>query len=189
MELIKNRDPKIYIICGTAQQGKDTLGTDIKEYYETNLKKKAIELSYAYYIKDYAKQLSSWDGREETKPRTLLQTLGTDVIRKYIDPNFFAHRMVEDIQVFSFYKDILIIPDGRFQDEIEYVKKRFPNVVTIHIIRPNYDAGLSKVEQSHSTETGLKNMSDYHYEVINDGSIEELKEKAKAIVREVEHEN
>ena len=35
---------------------------------------------------------------EETKPRTLLQQLGTDIIRNNIDNYFFIKRIIEDIK-------------------------------------------------------------------------------------------
>lgn len=188
LEAIKHT-PRIFIICGSARQGKDTLGSYIREYYESNYEKKATVLQYSYYIKDYAKQLTGWDGRDETKPRTVLQQLGTDVIRKEIDSNFFAHRMVEDIQVFSFYYDVLTITDGRFADEVTYVKDRFPNAYVIHIVRPNYDDGLTEEQKHHATEQGLVNFDGYDATIINDGTLDELREKAIKLVEEVEHED
>lgn len=53
------------------------------------------------YIKEYAKRISDWDGNDETKPRTLLQVLGTDIIRNTIDDKFFINRTIEDIKVYS----------------------------------------------------------------------------------------
>ena len=72
---------KIFVISGKARHGKDTVALDIKEIYE---KKglRVINLAYGSYIKEYAKKISDWDGKEESKPRELLQELGTDVIRK-----------------------------------------------------------------------------------------------------------
>ena len=50
----------------------------MKELYQ----EKMISLQYGSYIKEYAKKISNWDGNEETKPRELLQQLGTNIIRK-----------------------------------------------------------------------------------------------------------
>ena len=44
-------------------------------------------------------------------PRTAImefaQELGTDVIRKYIDEDFFINRIIDDIKVYSYYFDAL----------------------------------------------------------------------------------
>ena len=43
-----------------------------------------------------------WDGSEETKPRELLQKLGTDVIRNKLDKaEMFIKRQVDDIEIYS----------------------------------------------------------------------------------------
>lgn len=79
MEL-RTEEAKIIILSGKARSGKDTSMEIIKKKYES-LGKKVICLFYASYIKEYAKRISDWDGNDETKPRTLLQVLGTDIIR------------------------------------------------------------------------------------------------------------
>ena len=81
---ITNKNPKIIMLAGKARAGKDTTASFIKEYGEKN-NLKVINLQFSFYIKYYAKLISSWDGSEETKPRTLLQQLGTDIIRDKID--------------------------------------------------------------------------------------------------------
>ena len=72
---------KIYLIGGKARHGKDTLGNFMKEYYE-GIDKKVCIMHISNYFKQLVKDYFGWDGKEETKPRTLLQTLGTDIIRK-----------------------------------------------------------------------------------------------------------
>ena len=54
-----------------------------------------------------------------------MHTIGTEIIRKQINPKFFIHRMIEDIQVFSYYCDVLTISDVRFPAEIEDIKRNF----------------------------------------------------------------
>ena len=75
------------MISGKARHGKDTVAGLIEKIYKEK-NKSIINLQYSSYIKEYAKKISGWDGSEETKPRTLLQELGTDVIRNKIDSLF-----------------------------------------------------------------------------------------------------
>ena len=51
-------------------------------YYET---KKCVSLSYSYYLKDYIKRITGWDGNENTKPRDLLQQVGIELIKNKMD--------------------------------------------------------------------------------------------------------
>ena len=176
---------KIFVICGKARHGKDTTALAIKKAYGD---KKVINLSYGSYIKEFAKNISDWDGQEETKPRVLLQHLGTEVIRNNIDKDFFIKRLCNDIKVYSYYFDVVTISDARFPDEIITPKKLFDDVITIKVVRNNFETNLTSEEQKHSTETALDDFNDYDYVIENNGSIEELEEKVKRIVKEVEHE-
>ena len=176
---------KIYVICGKARHGKDTTALAIKKAYSD---KKVINLSYGSYIKEFAKNISDWDGSEETKPRELLQHLGTEVIRNNIDKDFFIKSLCNDIRVYSYYFDVITISDARFPDEVVTPKKLFDDVITIKVVRDNFETSLSDEEQKHSTETALDGFNDYDYVIENNGSIDELNEKVKTIVKEVEHE-
>lgn len=179
----QTHNPKIFIIGGKARSGKDTVGKLIHEYYS---EKKVINLQYSYYIKEYAKRLSDWDGRDETKPRQLLCDLGTDLIRKQIDYLFFINRMIEDIKVYQYFFDIIVISDARLKEEFTILKEQFDQVITIGLTRPNYDNQLTDTIKTAITETDLDDFHEYDYEIVNDGSLDELKEKVENLIEEVE---
>lgn len=182
MEFVK-KNPKIFLIAGKGRHGKDTTADFIRSYYE---KKglKTINLTNSYYLKDYAKRISDWNGEEETKPRTLLQELGTELIRNQIDEFFFIKRVLEDLAVFSYFYDIITISDVRMPYELELPKKNFSNVYTFHVVRPNV-MELTETEQHHRTETALDDYHNYDFELQNDGTLEELKEKIETILERV----
>ena len=125
---------KIVLIAGKARAGKDTTATMLKEIYEKK-GKKILNIQYSSYIKEYAKKISNWDGSEETKPRKLLQQLGTDIIRKQIDEEFFIKKIIDDLKVYSFFFDVVTISDARFKIEIDNPKKEFDNIMSLHIVR------------------------------------------------------
>lgn len=182
MELVL-KNPKIFVIAGKARNGKDTVGDFIQEYYQNS---KTIRLQYSHYIKEYAKRISDWDGREETKPRELLQQLGTQLIREQIDEMLFVRRMCEDIQVYSYFFDVIVISDVRLELEITTIRKQFSNVTVLYVERPNFETELSESQQKHRTETGLDHFNDYDYRIINDGTLQDLQKKVNTIVKEVE---
>ena len=109
-------------------------------------------LAYASYIKMYAKEITDWDGKDETKPRSLLQELVTEIIRNRIDKLFFVNRIIEGIKVYSYFFDVIVITDARVEEEIVNLKKSFNSVISINVERPRYINELNENEQKHLTE-------------------------------------
>lgn len=181
---IEKKDVKIFIVAGKANAGKDTTCELIDNYVKLK-EKKAVNLQFSSYIKMYAKTISNWSGDEDTKPRSLLQELGTSVIRNKIDNEFFIKRIIGDIEVYSYYCDVITISDARLPLELDSIKKAFKNVYKIKVERPSFENNLNSKERRHITETALDNYDDYDYVLVNDGTIEKLNEKAKKMVDEV----
>ena len=174
----------IYFISGKARHGKDTVGLYLKEFYEMD-NKKVITCAYANYLKEYAKKISDWDGNEDTKPRSLLQELGTNIIRNKIDNEFFIKRIIGDIKVYSYYCDVITISDARLPLEMDSIASEFNNVYKISVERPNFNNNLNNTEKKHITEVALDNYDDYDYKLVNDGTIEDLNKKIIKMVDEV----
>lgn len=185
---VEEKKPKIFLIAGKARHGKDTVAEMIlDEYNDRN--KKGVNLALGSYIKMYAQKISNWDGNDETKPRELLQYLGTDVIRKKIDDLFFVNRICEDIKVYSYFFDIITVSDVRFVCEIEIPEAMFENVIKIKVERPNVETNLTEKEKKHQSEIDLDNYTDYDYVIKNDGSLDELKNKVHHIIEVIENEH
>lgn len=181
MEFV-DKNPKIIILSGKAQSGKNECADIIKEYYE-KIGLKTVVISYASYLKMYAKEVLGWDGNESTKPRDFLQQVGVELIKNKINPNMLIDRVIDDIRVYSYFFDIIVISDARFVDEISVIKDNFSNVSVIHVLGKSND--LTFEQQSHSTETGLDGYNDYDFIVNNDGSKEELRNKIFYLLEEV----
>ena len=170
---------KIFVICGKARHGKDTTAEIIDKYFEKN-GKKVINLQYSSYLKEYAKRITGWDGSDETKPRELLQYLGTEFIRKEIDNLFFVKRMIGDLKVYSKYFDVATISDARMVEEIDELKKEFSDVCAIKEVRPNFDNGLS--EEKQTTEIALDNYDKIDQVLLNDGTVADLEKKIEDLM-------
>ena len=174
---------KVFLIAGKARSGKDTLG----DFFFSNLEKegkKVCKMRMATYIYYYATKYFGWDGKDETKPRELLQQLGTEIIRKQVDPKFHVKRFIEDVKVLSFFFDYAVITDVREPLEIEYPKEHISDVVAISIERPDNTSynELNSKQQKHYTELALDNFNDYDYKVVNDGTLEDLEKKVLDIL-------
>ena len=108
---VKFRDPIIFLFTGKARHGKDTAASFLKDCFEKD-NKKVIFSQYAKYIKFYCKEMYGWDGSEETKPRELLQKLGTEVIRNKLNKaEMFIERQVDDIEIYSYFYDAIMVSD------------------------------------------------------------------------------
>ena len=180
---VYNHNPKIYLLAGKSRHGKDTLAVFLKEKYEQEGKKVIIS-PYAKYIKFYAKEMTGWDGSDETKPRELLQQLGTNIIRQKLNKaQMFIDRQIDDIEIYSYFFDVIIIQDVRLKKEITELKKVYKDAKVIHVFRPNFDNGLTEEQKNHLTEIDLDDFDDYNYRVINT-TLDELERQAEEIIKQ-----
>ena len=171
---------KLYLISGKARHGKDTLSSYLKEVYEEH-GKKVIITQLAKYIKYYAREMTGWNLTEEDKPRSLLQELGTSVIREKLGKDdLFIKRMIDDVEVFSCFYDTVIISDVRLKKEIDDLRSAFPNLIAINIFRPDFDNGLTEEQKQHKTEIDLDDYDKFDIRVVNT-TLDKLKEDAEKI--------
>ena len=161
---------RIYLLCGKARSGKNTIADIMKKKLEKN-GSKVCEVAVMRTLKGYLKDYFGWGGKEETKPRTLLQEMGQDILMDM--PNFHIDRLYEDIKVLSKYFDTFIVPDVRMVHEIEYMRKNFSDVVVIGVVKEGYISPLTQEQSNHITERDLDNYKDFDYEIIN-SSIDKL---------------
>lgn len=169
---------KIFLISGKAKSGKDVAADIIKEKYNND---RVIELKYADLLKYYTKLITNWNGREETKPREMLQTIG-DEVKNNEGQDFFVDETIKNIEVLKHFAKVIVISDVRYINEIEKVKQKYDDVVTIRIVKPNFDNGLTEAEKNHSSETALDKYDKFDYIITNDGTIDELKRKITKII-------
>lgn len=162
---------KVYLLCGKARSGKDTIADIMKKKLEED-GSKVCEIAIMRTLKGYLKDYFGWDGKEETKPRTLLQEMGQDILLDI--PDFHINRLCEDIKVLSKYFDTFIVPDVRMVHEIEYLRKSFDDVVVIGVVKEDYVSPLTSEQSNHITERDLDNYKDYDYEIVN-STIDKLK--------------
>lgn len=176
----------LYMIAGKARSGKNTFAKMLEEQLEKR-GRKVCNIELMRTIKGYCVDYFGWDGKDETKPRDLLQKLGTEIIREKMNkPLFHINRLLEDVEILSNFFDDFIVDDIRFPLEIETLRKRYPESLAINIIRDDYsDDNMTDEQRKHITETALDGYEDYD-KVIYNTTLEKLENDAIVIVREVE---
>ena len=178
---------KIILLAGRANTGKDSSAEFFDNYYRSK-GLDVVNIQIGYYIKMYAKQIAKWDGDNETKPRQLLQDLGTELIRKQIDNFFFIKRILQDIDIYSRYFDVVTISDGRMPEEMDSIKEAYPEAINIHVTRPGYVSHLTKGQKAHLTEILVDEYDKYDYEIVNDGSLEDLEKQVIKLAKQIDKE-
>lgn len=117
--------------------------------------------------------------------REFLQKLGTEAMREGLHTNVWVNALFADYKIDydSYAGEVVrdsypnwIITDMRFPNEMEAVEQR--KGITIRVTRPDF---LSFEAMLHPSETALDDAK-FNYEIINDGSLEDLVEKVKHIL-------
>jgi hypothetical protein len=132
------------------------------------------------------------ESEQEMLVRELLQKLGTEAMRDGLHTNVWVNALFADytpthyaVGAFDtkltdgipFYPN-WIITDMRFPNEMDAVVER--KGITIRVVRPEMHS-LQAMVPAHASETAIDNAK-FDYEIINDGTIEDLVEKVKEIL-------
>ena len=89
--------------------------------------------------------------------------------------------MVELLKGIRTEFDFVLIPDVRFENEIDVIKRNFDDVFCLDIVRDNFDNGLTTSQKLHPSEMGLPEC-DFDKIICNDGDLLDLKKSVIDIV-------
>ena len=176
---------RIFLIAGKAGSGKSEVAKFIKEFFIYE-KEETVITNFSKYIKNFALELSDWDGKDTSKPRSLMQKIGDD-LRK-IDPDYLVDSMIRDMSYYEKVCQNVVVSDVRMPNEIEKIREAYDEVYVFYIINQFGTSKLSIEEQTHITETALENYNDFDYTLVND-DLKTLKDKLFKILEEIKWEN
>lgn len=178
------------ILSGKSGSGKDITAQYMKEELAAHNKKTLI-IHYADVLKYFLREYFDWDGQKNLEGRTLLQMVGTDIVRKEI-PDYWTNVVVGFIKALEPYNnfDVAIIPDARFENEIDIALQELKNCVAVRIERLNEDGSqwlnpaLNNDQHNHASETSLDNYA-FDYIIHNDEGLDVLRESAITILKDL----
>lgn len=107
--------------------------------------------------------------------RQLLQYFGTEIMQKYFGKRVWINSTMQNRSEYT------IVSDLRFIEEYNAVKEK--KGIVIYVNRPNYEFG------QHASEREMKELLEndkYDFIIDNNGSIEDLFNQVKNIVKELE---
>ena len=160
-------------------------GIPVEKFEDQEFKKTYLgkEWNSPYNIPFSGPDFVKHDG--EATVREFLQRLGTEAMRDGLHTNVWVNALFADYKIDydSYAGEVVrdsypnwIITDMRFPNEMEAVVER--KGITIRVTRPDF---LSFEAMLHPSETALDDAK-FDYEIINDGSLEDLVEKVKHIL-------
>lgn len=180
-------DTKIVLISGKAQSGKDTFAKYFK--IECNLySKKCLIIKYGDILKFICKQYFYWNGEKDLEGRTLLQQVGTNLVRRN-NENTWVNCIIELVKGLHTEYDYILIPDTRFPNEIKQWMGTDFDFVTVRMNRMNdenkeFDNKLTQEQKIHTSETALDSWV-FDYNCFN-RSIIDVQNFAQSLFKEME---
>lgn len=180
----KKGSPLVVLISGFARAGKDASANLLKTSLEgMGLRVKITH--YADHLKNLCRDWLDWDGVKDDYGRSLLQYVGTNIVREQY-PAYWVDHMVQMLKFFGSMFDAVLIPDTRFPNEIERIRQSGYNIVHMRIDRgPGFDNGLTDEQKDHISETALL---DYPRDILveNDGTLNDLDYKMKEVAKNLD---
>jgi hypothetical protein len=183
-------------LVGVKQSGKDTSADYLVEKYNFH------KLAFAQPLKDICKTLFNFtedqlygsqkeeiDEKWNVTPRVVYQYLGTDVFRNDIQKimpeigtNFWIKLTIDNYHKLknAHHNCNVVISDIRFENELNSIRKE--GGIIIKITRPS-----NKNIDNHDSEKEIINLQ-ADYEIINDGSIQNLHQQIDIIIKDIKPE-
>ena len=172
---------KVILISGHAGSGKDTCAEILKGRLMHG-GHSVLVCHYADLVKYICTAFFHWNGLKDGHGRSLLQRVGTDVVRAR-KPDYWVDFIIDMLTFFGGEWDYVLIPDTRFPNEVERIKEHF-NAVHVRVERRNFQSHLTAEQRSHPSETAL-DFYPYDIRIENDGDLTALRKKIDQKILEV----
>lgn len=172
---------QIVCVSGHAGAGKDFFSSMLSAEL-TKRDNKVLICHYADLVKYVCEKFFGWNGLKDVSGRTLLQKIGTDVIRKK-NPNYWVDFLCDIFLFFPDEWDYIIISDLRFPNEYNRIRERVtPNVMSVLIQREKEseesEHKLTEKQKNHSSETSMNDFP-FTVTICNNYDISAFHETAK----------
>jgi hypothetical protein len=141
-------------------------------------------------------------GIDNFTPRLALQLLGTDIMRTHFNQDIWLNSLEYRVRKLSAESPCVVISDCRFKNELDLIKQLGGAV--IHVLRNDlpewYEtavhANQGSVPAKHTMETRFASVHasewkwvgyDFDYEILNNGTLEDLENKVSQICEELQN--
>lgn len=172
---MSKKDKKIVVISGKQFSGKDTVANVLKEKLPDF---KLAPLADAIKIEFGKKKKLTFNEVERNKPlyRAELIVLGNK--RRNEDADYWIKKILNS-------ENNILVSDVRLPHEIETFEKLHAVKIRVEADREERAKRGKLVKEDDPTETGLDDYKDWDYIIENNGTVNELEEKALRIAKEI----
>ncbi len=165
---------KIIVLSGKQFSGKDTVA---KFLLEVLTDYKRIGIGDAIKIEYGKRKGLTFDEIESNKHQYRADLINLGNWGRNQDPDFWLKKIIEQ-------DGNIIVPDLRVPHELELFKQHGAKSIRVEAPRENRALRGTLVKEDDPTETLLDSITDWDYVVKNDGTLEELREKAMKLSKE-----
>ena len=162
---------KVIMITGHAREGKTTLAEKIGKRFDIDC------MALAGPLKEMTTDLFKLFGIKPSRNKELVrpyyQKIGTEICRRIFGDDIWCQTLEKNCE----NKDVVIVSDVRFPNEVEYFKSRYDTIL-IRVMNPYVEYSLN-----HSSEKYIDGMSaDFVYEVFKDDEEERVMKYVKDFI-------
>ncbi len=166
------------MISGKAQEGKDSVAQMLENKLVAQ-NKKVLTTHFADLLKFICKQYFGWDGEKGEEGRTLLQYVGTDIVRN-LKPNYWVDFVKDILSMFKDEWEYVLVPDTRFKNEMDWGEEW--DTIAVRVNRLNFISPLTQEQQAHPSETDLDNYN-FDYVINSESGLDKLEEEVNKFMR------
>ena len=166
---------KIIVLSGKQFSGKDTLAKFLLEFLP-NFKR--IGLGDAIKIEYGRRNNITFEEIEANKSQYRADLIALGDWGRAKDPDYWLKTIIEQ-------DENIIVPDLRMPHELEVFKKHGAITIRVESPRQNRELRGQLVKENDPTETLLDAINDWDFIIQNNGTLEELQEKAKKLASEL----
>jgi hypothetical protein len=177
--MIENK-PKVIAITGHAGAGKDTAASAISSIYD-----RAYSLPFAAPLKEVCASLFNiplehFHSREKKElknhmwgmsPREIAQMFGTEAMRNTFGTDFWIRVWNNKATTYNF-ANIIIVPDVRFQNELDFLSSK--GAVVLRITRDGWDGNVGVPNHPSEDSLDYENCMRYSH-IYNDSDLATFK--------------
>ena len=166
---------KIIILSGKQFCGKDTFAKFLLEFLPDF---KRIGLGDAIKL-EYGRQKNlTFEEIEANKPQYRADLIALGDWGRSQDPDYWLKKIIEQ-------DDNVIVPDLRMPHELKVFKEHGAISIRVEAPRENRALRGQLVKEDDPTETLLDAVDDWDFVISNNGTLEELREKAKVLAQKL----
>jgi hypothetical protein len=128
---------------------------------------------WAHFISEH-QEIQDRSGQTAVTVRRILQWWGTEY-RRDQDPDYWTKAWGRKVSEYDVEQMYVLVDDVRFMNELNVIKEHGGLIVKIE--RPGFDGA-----NNHASETSLDDYTAWDGKILNDGTLEEFKQKAEVLV-------